>query len=397
MPYDTNRVSRRNVLELTAGSLAATGATGVASAKPEEKVEVNVGFKGARGRQVARQSATDVVREFDSIDAITIEVPKKAVAGLEQNPNVRYVEENGTMEALGETTPWGVDRVDADVVHANGETGDGADVAIVDTGIDDDHPDLQANLGAGKAFVECGSGGWTGSCLFYGNDNACNEPWSDDNDHGTHCAGSASAVDNSEGVVGVSTQATLHAVKVLDCAGSGTFSDIAAGVEYVANQGWDVASLSLGGDSGSQTLHDAIQYADDNGVLVVAATGNAGPCTDCVKYPAKYPECLAVSATTTDDALADFSSQGPEVDIAAPGKNVNSTVPGGYTEFSGTSMATPHVAGGAGLLMAGGDTNAQARDGLESSAENVGLSENESGNGLLDAAAALGYDSSDDT
>ncbi len=385
------------MLELTAGSLATAGATGVASAKPEEKVEVNVGFKNERGLGAARQSATDVVREFDSIDAITVELPKKAISGLERNPNVRYVEENGTMEALGETTPWGIDRVDADVVHANGDTGDGADVAIVDTGIDDDHPDLQANLGAGKAFVECGSGGWTGNCTFYGNGNDCNEPWSDDNDHGTHCAGSADAADNQEGVVGVSTAATLHAVKVLDCAGSGTFSDIAAGVEYVANQGWDVASLSLGGDSGSQTLHDAIQYADDNGVLVVAAAGNAGPCTDCVKYPAKYPECVAVSATTSDDQLADFSSQGPEVDIAAPGKNVNSTVPGGYTEFSGTSMACPHVAGAAGLLMAGGDSNDQARDQLASTAESIGLADNESGNGLLDAAAAMGYDSSDDT
>src|SRR6056297_618219 len=250
MPDDTNRVSRRNVLELTAGSLAATGATGVASAKPEEKVEVNVGFKGARGRQVARQSATDVVREFDSIDAITIEVPKKAVAGLKQNPNVRYVEQNGTMEALGETTPWGVDRVDADVAHANGETGDGADVAILDTGIDSDHPDLQANLGVGRAFVRC-----------KGNPRMCRYDWDDDNDHGTHCAGIADADDNSQGVVGVSTEATLHAVKVLDKRGSGSFSDVAAGIEYVADQGWDVGSMSLGGSSGSSALKDAVQYA----------------------------------------------------------------------------------------------------------------------------------------
>ncbi|MFC6736080.1 S8 family serine peptidase [Halolamina salina] len=357
-------------------------------------MEVNIGWANGRGRSKAKGAPGEEVREF-AFGAMTKRMPAQAAKGLRNNPNIRYVEENGTMEALAQSTPWGIDRTDSEVAHTNGDTGDGADIAIIDTGIDDDHPDLQANVGEGKAFATCGSGGPFGGCYFSGNSNSCNTDWSDDNDHGTHCAGTANAVNNEQGVVGVSTQATLHAVKVLDCGGSGSFSDIAAGVEYVADQGWDVASMSLGGSSSSQTLKDAVAYAADAGVFLVAAAGNSGSCTDCVGYPAAYDEVMAVSATSSDDSLASFSSTGPEVEIAAPGENVNSTVAGGYGQKSGTSMACPHVAGAAGQLAAQGLSRTEIRDTLKSTAEDIGLGSNESGSGLLDVAAALGYDSSD--
>ncbi|WP_439026151.1 S8 family peptidase [Haloarchaeobius sp. DT45] len=387
--------SRRTILQATTGALATAGIVGLGSAKPGDKVEVNVGFDGPSGRSAALSAADDVVREFN-FDAMTIRLAKKAADALTRNPNIRYVEENGTMHALAETEGWGIDRTDADVAHANGETGSGADIAILDTGIDSDHPDLQANIGSGTSFVACRT---KGGCRFGAKpaDNTCYESWDDDNNHGTHCAGIANAVDNTEGVIGVSTQATLHAVKVLDKCGSGSFSDIAAGVEYVADQGWDVASMSLGGSSGSSALRDACQYAESAGVFLVGAAGNDGPCSDCVGYPAAYPEVMAVSSTASDDTLSDFSSTGPEVDIAAPGTDIYSSVAsnGGYDTYSGTSMATPHVAGAAGLLMANGYTASEARDQLASTAENIGLASNESGAGLLDAAAALGLDSSD--
>ncbi|WP_435332489.1 S8 family peptidase [Haloarchaeobius sp. TZWWS8] len=387
--------SRRNILKATSGALAGMGVIGLGAAAPSDKVEVNVGFDGASGRRATLSAADDVVREFN-FDAATIQLPKKGAEALARNPNVRYVEENGTMYALAQTQGWGIDRTDADVAHANGETGSGADIAILDTGIDSDHPDLQANLGSGKSFVQCST---KGGCRFGAKpaDNTCYESWDDDNDHGTHCAGIANAVDNTEGVVGVSTQATLHAVKVLDKCGSGSFSDIAAGVEYTADQGWDVASMSLGGSSGSQALHDAVQYAVNKGVFVVAAAGNDGPCSDCVGYPAAYSEVVAVSSTNSSDGLSSFSSTGPEVEIAAPGTDIYSSVAtnGGYDTFSGTSMACPHVAGAAGQLMANGYTNTEARNQLTSTAEDIGLASNESGAGLLDVAAALGLDSSD--
>lgn len=393
MPRNANDVSRRTVLRTTGGALGTLGATGIASAKPNDLVEVNVGYRGDRGRQATVSAASDVVRSF-AFNAETIRLPKRAISALERNPAVRYVEANDRMYAIAQTTPYGIDRVDAEVAHTNGETGSSADIAILDTGIDSDHPDLQANLGAGESFANCGSGGFTGNCAFSGNSNACNESWDDDNDHGTHCAGIADAVDNSEGVVGVSTSATLHAVKVLDCSGGGSYSDIAAGIEYTSDQGWDVASMSLGG-SQSQVVADAVEYAYNNGVLLVAAAGNDGECTDCVGYPAAEPEVIAVSATDSNDDLASFSSTGPEVEIAAPGVDIYSTLPSGYGELSGTSMSCPHVAGAGGQLIANGYTNTEARDRLASTAEDIGLSENEQGNGLLDVAAAVGLDSSD--
>ncbi|UPV74123.1 S8 family serine peptidase [Halorussus limi] len=397
MRDNDNGVSRRNVLKVAGASVATAAAGGLAAAKPDDTVEINVGFASGKGRQKALAAADEVVRKFDSIDVVTIRAAKRAATALEKNPNVRYVEENGTMEALAQTLPWGQDRVDSDVVHANGDLGAGADVAILDTGIDDDHPDLTDHLGKGKAFVTCDT---SGGCRYGAKpaDNTCNYSWTDDNNHGTHCAGIAAGDDNSQGVVGAAPDATLHAVKVLDKCGSGTYSDIAAGVEYVADQGWDVASMSLGGSSGSSALKDAVQYAQGQGVFVVAAAGNSGPCSDCVSYPAAYSEVMAVSSTASDDSLSDFSSTGPEVEIAAPGTDIYSSVAnGGYDTYSGTSMATPHVAGVAGQLASNGTTGSDIRSTLKNSAEDIGLASNESGSGLLDAAAALGYDSSDDT
>ncbi|WP_435064741.1 S8 family peptidase [Halobaculum sp. EA56] len=371
--------TRRDVLKATGAAVATTGLAGVAAGAPGT-VEANVGYADESGRRAARAEADEVVREFD-FDALTIRANENALDGLRKRPDVRYVEENGTMHALAQQLPWGIDRTDSEVAHANGDTGAGADVAIIDTGIDSDHPDLEANLGAGKAFVSA-KGPYA-------------EDWDDDNDHGTHCAGIADADDNTEGVVGVSTEATLHAVKVLDKRGSGSFSDVAAGIEYTADQGWDVGSLSLGASSGSQTVKDACTYAYDKGVLLVAAAGNDGPCTDCVGYPAAYSECIAVASSASGDTLSDFSSTGPEVELIAPGSDIYSTVIGGYDTFSGTSMACPHVSGAGAQLMANGYTNTEARSRLKSTAEDIGLGDSEQGSGLLDTAAALGYDSSD--
>ena len=382
MRDDTAGLSRRTVLRGTASALAGAGVVGAASAAPEgedDRVRANVGYAAPGGRATAREAAAEVVREF-AFDALTVEIDEAAAGALRDRSDVRYVERDREMETLGQTLPWGIDRVDAETAHGAGETGSGADVAIIDTGIDSDHPDLVDNLGNGRAFLS----------------GIESDNWEDDNGHGTHCAGIAAAVDNSEGVVGVATEATLHAVKVMNAVGTGLTSDIAKGIEYTADQGWDVGSLSLGSGSYSETLKDACAYAQAEGVFLSAAAGNDGECTDCVSYPAAYEECVAVSATTESDDLASFSSQGPEVELAAPGEDIYSTYLAGYNTLSGTSMACPHVSGAAGQLMANGYTNGEARQRLKDTAEDVGLSENESGAGLLDVAAALGLDSSDD-
>jgi len=378
MVRNTSAVSRRNVLKLTGGTLGSVALTGVAAADPDEgRVVVNVGFEDDRARRRARKASEAVVREFDSIPAMTVEVPEKVADKLSKAEGIRYVEENGMMRAL-DYEPYGIQRVDADVAYNNGYTGSGADVAIIDTGIDSDHPDLQANLGKGGAAVACSGSG-------------CNYNWDDDNGHGTHCAGTVGAPLNGDGVVGVGPDITLHAVKVLDSRGGGSYSDIAAGIEWTADQGWDVASLSLGG-SYSSVVADACSYAYNNGVLLSAAAGNSGPCSDCVGYPAALDECIAVSAINSNDDLASFSSTGSEVELTAPGAGVWSTyVGGGYEKLNGTSMACPHVSGAAGQLMAQGYSNTQARNRLRNTAESLpGLSSNEQGYGLVDVGTALG-------
>jgi subtilisin len=375
-------LSRRTVLGLAAG-LAGTAAAGLAAGSPDDTVRVNVGYERPSGARAARREADRVHYEF-AFEALTIETSRAGAGRLSRRGDVRYVEIDAPLRTVAQDLPWGIDRVDAEVAHANGDTGDGADVAIIDTGIDATHPDLMANLGEGKAFVGSTATG-TGT-----------PAWQDDNGHGTHCAGIADAVDNDIGVVGVSTKATLHAVKVLSASGVGLTSDVAKGIEYVGDKGWDVGSLSLGGPA-SGTLQDACQYAVDRGVLLVAAAGNDGPCSDCVGYPAAYSTVQAVSATSRDDSLADFSSTGPEIELAAPGDSIYSTYLGGtYATLSGTSMACPHVSGAGGQLMANGYTATEARQRLNDTAEDVGLPSNEQGNGLLDVANALGYDSSDD-
>jgi subtilisin len=409
-----NTVSRRRVLQGIGAGVAATGMAGQVSANGDGSDGHIVGLDAGAGFEVARQRATEVRAELDFGDigkAVAGQFPEQALDGLQNNPNVRYVEENGRMHKLAQRLPWGIDRVDADVLHADGQDASGATIAVLDTGLDDDHPDLGANVVGGKAFeTECGAE--SGGCRFGGegyNGNDCNYAWSDDDDHGTHCAGTADAVDDTEGVVGVSTAADLLAGKVLTGCGSGSYSAIASGIKWATDQGADVISMSLGGDSGSSALQDACQYAYDNNVVSVAAAGNSGPCSDCVGYPAAYSTVVAVSATAEDDTLADYSSTGAEVELAAPGSNVLSTIPpesddgstyeNGYTEFSGTSMATPHVSGAAAQVIANTDItdNQKVIDRLKSTAEDIGLGSNESGAGLVDAENAVGSGGGGDT
>ena len=374
-------VSRRRALKLVGGSLSSGVVTGTVAGTPggDDTVRVNVGYASPSGRKAAADRAEAIYHDLQ-IDVLTIEVDRNAIHGLRQRRDVRFVEDDVEVEAIAQETPWGIDRVDAEVAHANGDTGDGVDVAIIDTGIDRDHPDLAANVGEGVTIV-------AGTTSLDGDD---------DNGHGTHCAGIADAVDNSEGVIGVSTTATLHPVKVLSATGTGLTSDVAKGIEYTADQGWDVGSLSLGGGD-SQTLEDACSYAYSKNVVLVAAAGNDGPCSDCVSHPAAYSECMAVSATSRDDSLAGFSSAGPEVELAAPGDGIYSTYLDGYATLSGTSMACPHVSGAAAQAIADGTTdNDTVRSELKDDAEDIGLSSEEAGAGLLDVAAVLAPDPSDD-
>lgn len=383
--------SRRDVLR-TVGAAGAVGAFGAETAAAKRPKRFYVGTKPGRAH-VAKRRASEVshVVEAEGIGPTVVgRWPEEALRGLRRNPHVRYVEEEQFDEPHydlpDQIFPWGLDRIDAEEAHGGGNTGSGVHVAISDTGIDADHPDLAGNLGTGFATTnnEC-----TDSSHPDGN---CDEVWDDTDGHGTHVAGTVAGIANTEGVVGVAPDVTLHAVKIFP---GGTHAQIKEGLVWAADQGYDVVNMSHGG-SDSGTKKDGIEYAANAGMLLVSSAGNSG-CCDSVGYPAAYDEVIAVSNVTDGDTISGSSSRGPEVDIAAPGDQIPSTwFDGEYNTISGTSMASPHVAGAGALLIEDGEDAAGARSILEATAEDIGLTNNEQGNGLLDVAAALGYGSAND-
>lgn len=288
-----------------------------------------------------------------------------------------------------EITPWGVSRINADVVW-NDSSGDDVKVAILDTGIQMDHPDL---VGSVQGGVTCVSGRSPFSVP------SCDPGGNDDNGHGTHVAGTVAAVDNEIGVIGVAHNSDLYSVKVLDRQGRGKLSDIIAGIEWSVDQEMQIINMSLGTSSDVQSFEDAVDAAYSSGVLIVAAAGNSGD--DGVSYPAAYGSVIAVAASCGEaesqycdgsDDIASFSSTGPEVELTAPGVEVESTwIEGGYHNGSGTSMASPHVAGVAALLWATDPdlSNSAIRELMTGTAVPLGHGGDLEGHGLVQADLAL--------
>ncbi|MGI6127280.1 MAG: S8 family peptidase [Planifilum sp.] len=305
---------------------------------------------------------------------------EQAVQEYEKNPDVEYAEPNYIYTI--QWTPndpdfssrqWGPQKVQApeawDVTRGSSSTR----IAIVDTGVQYDHPDLAGKVVRGYDFVDDDS-----------------DPY-DGNGHGTHCAGIAAAVtDNGRGIAGMAPNATIYAVRVLDDNGSGTLDDVANGIIHAADNGADVISLSLGAPVGATTLRNAVDYAWNSGSVVVAAAGNSG--TSLPSYPAYYDNAIAVAATDSNDNKASFSNYGSWVDVAAPGVDIYSTYTGSsYRSLSGTSMATPHVAGLAGLLDAQGRSASQIRAAIENTADPISGTGTYWSKGRINAYKAVNY------
>lgn len=368
---------------LTGLMVSAPAGSAVAPAKQRYIVvlEVGTGHPGSVAAEHARRYGAE--RSFvyrHAISGYAASMTASAAAGVARDPRVAHVELDQVVSVADHAElPTGVDRSSTpDSQHATAahQTINGADdsrvdvdIAVIDTGVDDSHPDLNV-----VAKADCTGGGpFSGTCS--------TGTGSDGNGHGTHVAGSAAALDNGIGVVGVAPGARLWAVKTLNDSGSGYLSWIVAGVDWVTARAGsiEVANMSLGCECTSSALDTAIKNSVAAGVTYAVAAGNNDKNASSFR-PANHPDVITVSALADfdgvsggvgsqtcradqDDTLADFSNWGSLVEVAAPGACIRSTVPGGYATYSGTSMASPHVAGAAGLLASGSSalTPAQIR------------------------------------
>ena len=305
--------------------------------------EVIIGFNSQIDvKTINNFKGHDIIQKIENLN---IAVVKTIVGGefalindITDSPEIRYVEPNYIVYAyhIPNDPDWekqyGPQRIfcpEAWDIHQGSSS---IKIAIVDTGIDYNHEDLDNYVSGGYDHV-----------------NGDSDPY-DDNSHGTHCAGIAAAeMDNNIGIAGVA-QVSVMAEKVLGGGGSGGSSDVAAGIDHAVDQGADIISMSLGSSSPSQVIKDACDAAYASGVLLVAASGN--DYSSEVGYPAAFDSVIAVGATDTEDERCGFSNYGDELELMAPGYRIYSTIPNDkYEKYSGTSMATPHVAGVAALAM----------------------------------------------
>ncbi|HEX2175134.1 MAG TPA: S8 family serine peptidase [Nocardioidaceae bacterium] len=317
-----------------------------------------------------------------AIHGYSARMSQAAAERLAQTPAVKSVQADTRVTATAQSLPTGINRANADASPTAAIDGAdsrvNADVAVIDTGVDLDHPDLNVYRAGAR------------NCALLG------VSPDDQNGHGSHVAGTIGALDNTSGVVGMAPGARIWPVKVLNAAGVGSTSDVICGIDYVtANADQiEVANMSLGGggeddgncgETNNDAQHQAICASVAAGVTYVVAAGNDS--ADAANStPAAYDEVITVSAladfngqpgggaastcrSDVDDTFANFSNYGADVDLIAPGTCIHSTwMNGGYDTISGTSMASPHVAGGAALYLANnpGATPAQVQSALES-------------------------------
>jgi subtilisin len=299
---------------------------------------------------LAQRPEVAPVVAFEGIPAFAARMTFSEAQRLALHPDVIAVEPDWLAFAIGrggattacatssaQTIPAGVS-----AMGTSSNTGSGVKVAVLDTGIDLDHSDLSV---AGNV-----------------NEIRSRSSGDDDNGHGTHVAGTIAALSNSAGVVGVAPGASLYAVKVLDRGGSGSYSTVAAGIDWAVLYEMDVVNMSLSGTGYSSTLYAAVSRARDADIVQVVAAGNSGHNLDTSpEYPAAWEGLVltisALDVSTSTWSFPSWSNYGTAVDVAGPGVNVcSTTMGGGYGQMSGTSMASPHVAGAVAVYLQGVST-----------------------------------------
>lgn len=350
---------------------------------PPDMIDVLVTFYQPPGEEeieLIESLGGSANKVYHIVPTIAATMPSENLDELRADPRVKLVELDITLSSCfaGEVLPWGVDRVDAELVHPSNK-GTGVKVAILDTGIDLDHPDL--TVAGDVTFVPETPNG------------------DDDNGHGTLVAGIVGALDNDIGVIGAAPEASLYAVKVLNQNGSGVMSVILSGIEWAVDNNMQVINMSFGGAMGwPSAVIEALDNAYNAGIVIVAGAGNGGDASgegNNIWSPARYRPVIAVGATDEQDNRYTSSSTGYTLELAAPGVSIYSTaMGGGYGYISATSASSPHVTGIAALLIASGLTNnVDVRHRLRDSAEDLGESgwDTQFGCGMVNANLAINF------
>lgn len=330
----------------------------LAHAQNSSEKEVIVVYKNKAGKETILDNDADVKQQYKHLPAVAVTADQETVKELKQDPNILYVENNVSFTAADSTDfkvlsdgtdtsdnfeQWNLEPIQVKQAWKAGLTGKNIKIAVIDSGISP-HDDL--SIAGGYSAVS-----YTSS-------------YKDDNGHGTHVAGIIGAKHNGYGIDGIAPEAQIYAVKALDQNGSGDLQSLLQGIDWSIANGMDIVNMSLGTTSDSKILHDAVNKAYEQGVLLVAASGNDGNGKP-VNYPAAYSSVVAVSATNEKNQLASFSTTGDEVEFSAPGTNITSTYLNQYyATGSGTSQATPHAAAMFALLKQRdpAETNVQLRE-----------------------------------
>lgn len=302
----------RTSLFAVVGAIAGLCASSTAIAQSADQQRVVVSYQaGSKGPVMAALSNSkgEVHYELDRLNAVAVTLPAAALNGIGRNPHVEYVEADELRYPLAQTTPYGIPMVQADQVSdalAGNQT-----VCIIDSGYEIEHEDLSGNMVTGTN--DSGTGNW----------------YTDENSHGTHVAGTVSAFSNTTGVIGVAPNGNLrlHIIKVFGADGWAYSSTLASALGKCEDAGATVVSMSLGGSRSNRTEKSAFAGAFGRGVLSVAAAGNDGNTRH--SYPASYDSVISVAAIDSNKAIADFSQQTDQVELAAPGVAVLSSVPTG--------------------------------------------------------------------
>ena len=368
-------------------------ATAAAAEAEPEPIPILVRYRLLREQPVATfaaEAAIEPQRTYELIPCIAAAAMPDAIDRLAENPAVERIWYDMPVHALLDVS---VPHIGADKVWRKGDEGAGVRVAILDTGCDMGHPDLKDRIRASNDFSGKGTA-------------------QDGNGHGSHVAGiiAGSGAASNGKYRGVAPQADLYIAKVLDDQGSGRMSNVMAGLDWAVSQKAQVVNLSLGSDrscDGTDALSEACDAAVGKGLVVVVAAGNSGPGARTVGSPGCAREVITIGASNDDDDVTNFSSRGPtsdgrvKPDVVLPGMNIISVraadtslgsgqVDAFYASLSGTSMATPHAAGVAALLLAADPalTPRQIKDIFKSTAVDLELSLNTQGSGRVDAYAA---------